>query len=58
MNEELTTTLENVRKLQDSKYDHAPHYLLGYVWASLSKAKRKEIAKTFADQLKEKESNK
>ena len=58
MNKELTTTLENIRKLQDSQFDHAPHFLLGYLWASLSEAKRKEIAKRFANQLKEKDWNK
>lgn len=58
MHDELTNTLENIKKLQKSHTDTAAHFMLGYLWASLSKSKRKQIAQTFADQLKEQEWNK
>lgn len=58
MHDELTKTIKNIEKLQKSHRDTAAHFLLGYLWASLSKSKRNQIAKTFADQLKEQEWNK
>jgi len=55
----MNTTLQEVRELstliRNNDSDSGTHYLLGYVWASLTEKQKKEIEKSFRQQLKEKE---
>jgi ABC-type transporter MlaC component len=55
----MSATLQEVRELstliRNNDSDSGTHYLLGYIWASLTEKQKKEIAKSFREQLKEKE---
>jgi hypothetical protein len=55
MNQQLSFLLKNVRRNARIGGDYAPHYLLGYVWASLTNEKRQEICEHFAEELKQQE---
>jgi ABC-type transporter MlaC component len=55
----MTITLQEIRELstliRNNDSDSGTHYLLGYMWASLTEKQKKEIEKSFRQQLKEKE---
>jgi len=55
----MTATLQEIRELstliRNNDSDSGTHYLLGYIWASLTEKQKKEIQKSFSQQLKEKE---
>jgi hypothetical protein len=55
----MTITLQEIRELstliRNNDSDSGTHYLLGYIWASLTEKQKKEIQKSFRQQLKEKE---
>ena len=55
----MSITLQEVRELstlvRNNDSDSGTHYLLGYVWASLTEKQKKEIAKSFREQVKEKQ---
>ena len=57
----MSVTLQEVRELstlvRNNDSDSGVHYLLGYIWASLTEKQKKEIEKSFRQQLKEKENN-
>lgn len=48
---ELRDVLSITRQIRGNDYDSGTHYLLGYLWASLSEDEQFKIAKTFADEL-------
>jgi len=54
----MTATLQEIRELstliRNNDSDSGTHYLLGYIWASLTEKQKKEIQKSFRQQLKEK----
>jgi len=54
----MSVTLQEVRELstlvRNNDSDSGTHYLLGYIWASLTEKQKKEIEKSFREQLKEK----
>jgi hypothetical protein len=49
--------LQEVKKMSNEirhgNVDSGTHYLLGYMWASLTKKQQNEIAKSFREQLSE-----
>jgi hypothetical protein len=55
----MSATLQEVRELstlvRNNDSDSGTHYLLGYIWASLTEKQKKEIEKSFLAQLKDKE---
>ena len=55
---ELTDVLSTCRQIRGNNRDSGAHYLLGYLWATLSEKQRKQIAKTFQNDLNEQEKNK
>jgi len=58
INTELTDVLSTCRQIRGNDRDSGAHYLLGYLWATLSEKQRKQIAKTFQNDLNEQEKNK
>ena len=58
INTELSDVLKVCRQIRNNNHDSGTHYLLGYVWATLSDRQRKQIAKTFQKDLEEQEKNK
>ena len=57
MKTELTEVLKTCRKIRGNSHDSGTHYLLGYLWATLSEKQRKHIATTFQNDLDEQEKN-
>ena len=55
---ELQDVLKVVRQIRGNDRDSGAHYLLGYLWASMSQKEKARIAKLFNDDLKEMENNK
>jgi hypothetical protein len=55
MQQQLSSLLKNVRRNARIGGDYAPHYLLGYVWGSLTNETRKEICEHFAEELQQQE---
>lgn len=53
---ELKDVLATTRKIRNNDHDSGTHYLLGYLWASISDKEKEKIAKLFAKDLAE-ESN-
>jgi ABC-type transporter MlaC component len=55
----MSATLQEIRELsnliRNNDSDSGTHFLLGYIWASLTEKQKKEIEKSFRQQLKEKE---
>jgi ABC-type transporter MlaC component len=41
------------KKVRNDDSDSGTHYLLGYMWATLTPKQQKEIAKSFAEELSE-----
>ena len=58
MKTELSETLKIVRQIRGNDRDSGAHYLLGYLWASLSEKEQKRIYTLFSNDLKEQEKNK
>jgi hypothetical protein len=58
MKAELNETLKTVRKIRNNDHDSGTHYLLGYLWASLSEKEQKRIYNLFKSDLEEQEKNK
>jgi hypothetical protein len=58
MKTELSETLKIVRQIRNNNHDSGTHYLLGYLWASLSEKEQKRIYNLFSNDLKEQEKNK
>ena len=57
MKAELNETLKIVRKIRNNDHDSGTHYLLGYLWASLSEKEQKRIYNLFKSDLEEQEKN-
>ena len=55
----MSATLQEVKELstliRNNNSDSGTHFLLGYLWASLTEKQKKEIEKSFREQVKEKE---
>ena len=45
-------------KIRNNDSDSGTHYLLGYMWATLTPEQQKELAESFSDELKYRELNK
>lgn len=58
MSTELQDVLNVCRQIRGNDRDSGAHYLLGYLWASMSQKEKARIAKLFNDDLKEMENNK
>jgi ABC-type transporter MlaC component len=58
MSTELRDVLNVCRQIRGNDRDSGTHYLLGYLWATLSEKQRKQIATTFQNDLNEQEKNK
>ena len=58
MNTSLTDTLTIVRQIRNNNHDSGTHYLLGYLWASLSDKEKVRIHNLFKSDLEEQEKNK
>jgi hypothetical protein len=55
---ELQDVLSTCRQIRGNDRDSGAHYLLGYLWASLSDKEKKRIATLFNNDLLEQEKNK
>jgi hypothetical protein len=51
---ELTEAKELARKLYDEEF--GPHYLLGYLWATLTQKQQQDVLESLQRYTKEKES--
>ena len=58
MSIELRDVLSTCRKIRGNNHDSGTHYLLGYLWASMSDKEKIRIAKLFNNDLEEQEKNK
>ena len=58
MSTELRDVLNVCRQIRGNDRDSGTHYLLGYLWASISEKEKARIAKLFNNDLKEMENNK
>ena len=45
-------------KIRNNNSDSGTHYLLGWMWATLTSEQQKELAESFADELKYRDVNK
>jgi hypothetical protein len=54
---ELQDVLNTCRQIRGNNHDSGTHYLLGYLWASMSDKEKARIAKLFNNDLKEMENN-
>lgn len=45
-------------KIRNNDSDSGTHYLLGWMWATLTPEQQNELAESFADELKYRELNK
>ena len=45
-------------KIRNNDSDSGTHYLLGWMWATLTPKQQKELAKSFSDELEYRELNK
>ena len=52
---ELRDVLNTCRQIRGNDRDSGTHYLLGYLWASVSDKEKLRIAKLFNNDLKEME---
>jgi hypothetical protein len=50
---ELRDVLATCRKIRGNNHESGTHYLLGYLWASVSDKEKIRIAKLFAKDLEE-----
>ena len=57
MSIELQDVLNTCRQIRGNNHDSGTHYLLGYLWASMSDKEKTRIAKLFNNDLKEMENN-
>ena len=55
---ELQDVLKTCRQIRGNDHDSGTHYLLGYLWASMSDKEKIRIAKLFANDLNEMAENK
>jgi hypothetical protein len=55
---ELKDVLSICRQIRGNDHDSGTHYLLGYLWASMSDKEKMRIAKLFANDLNEMAENK
>jgi hypothetical protein len=55
---ELQDVLKTCRQIRGNNHDSGTHYLLGYLWASMSDKEKIRIAKLFANDLNEMAENK
>jgi hypothetical protein len=55
---ELRDVLATCRQIRGNDHDSGTHYLLGYLWASISDKEKARIAKLFNNDLLEMENNK
>jgi hypothetical protein len=55
---ELRDVLNTCRQIRGNNHDSGTHYLLGYLWASVSDKEKLRIAKLFANDLNEMAENK
>jgi hypothetical protein len=58
MSTELRDVLDVCRQIRGNDRDSGDHYLLGYLWASISDKEKKRIADLFNNDLLEQENNK
>jgi hypothetical protein len=58
MSIELQDVLATCRQIRGNDHDSGTHYLLGYLWASISDKEKMRIAKLFANDLNEMAENK
>jgi len=54
----LQDVLATCRQIRGNDHDSGTHYLLGYLWASMSDKEKQRIATLFTNDLLEQEKNK